>query len=64
MRAKYTYQAPVGELEFFLDIFNILDNQAAIAEQDLVGGDGVYDFGEANDWVEPRRFYLGARYSF
>lgn len=64
VRAKYTQDLPVGELEVFLDIFNILDNQAAIAEQDLEGGDAFYNFGEANDWVEPRRFYLGARYSF
>ncbi len=64
VRAKYTHDLPVGELEIFLDVFNILDNQAAIAEQDLVGGDGVYAFGEATDWVAPRRFYLGARYSF
>lgn len=64
VRAKYTYDLPRGELEFFLDVFNILDNQAATTEQDLFGGDGVYAFGEANDWVEPRRMYLGARYSF
>lgn len=64
VRAKYTYDLPVGELELFLDVFNILDNQAAIAEQDLVAGDGVYAFGEANDWVSPRRMYIGARYSF
>ncbi|HEX7047545.1 MAG TPA: TonB-dependent receptor [Gammaproteobacteria bacterium] len=64
VRAKYTRELPVGEIEVFLDIFNILDNQATIAEQDLVGGDGVYNFGEANDWVVPRQFYLGARYSF
>lgn len=64
VRAKYTRALPVGEIELFLDIFNILDNQSAIAEQDLFSGDGVYDFGEANNWVEPRRFYLGARYSF
>lgn len=64
VRAKYTYDLPRGELEFFLDIFNLLDQQSATAEQDLFGGDGVYAFGEANDWVEPRRFYLGARYSF
>ena len=66
LRVKYTallfedrYTA-----EFFLDIFNVLDDQAPIREQDLAGGDGVYDFGIANNWVEPRRFYLGARLSF
>ena len=50
--------------EFFLDIFNVLDNQAARGQQDLAAGDGVYDFGEANAWVQPRRFYFGARVSF
>jgi len=64
VRAKYTKELPVGQLEFFLDVFNILDKQSATTEQDLLAGDGVYDFGEANDWVEPRRAYLGVRYSF
>lgn len=50
--------------EFFLDIFNVLDDQAARRVQDLSGGDGVYTFGEENAWVLPRRFYLGARLSF
>ena len=39
-------------------------DQAAIREQDLLGGDGVFAFGEENAWVEPRRFFLGARLSF
>ena len=64
VRAKYTREFPVGKLEFFLDIFNILDKQSATQEQDLIAGDGVYDFGQAIDWVEPRRAYLGVRYSF
>ena len=65
LRAKYTmdirdrYQA-----EFFLDIFNVLDDQSTTRQQDLSGGDGVYNFGEPNAWVTPRRFYLGARFSF
>ncbi len=66
VRVKYTrslwddrYQA-----EFFLDIFNILDDQAPIRNQDLGAGGGGFTFGEANNWVEPRRFYLGARLSF
>lgn len=66
LRAKYTmdlwddrYQA-----EFFLDVFNVLDDQAPIRSQDLASGDGVYSFGQANNWVEPRRLYLGARLSF
>lgn len=65
LRVKYTYD--FGEhyqAEFFLDVFNALDDQAVRREQDLVAGDGVYSFGEAVDWVKPRRFYLGARLSF
>ena len=64
MRAAYDWKLPVGKLEFFLDVFNILDKQSPISEMGLAAGDGVYDFGEANDWVEPRRAYLGIRYSF
>jgi hypothetical protein len=66
LRFKYTmdlmddrYQA-----EFFLDVFNVLDDQSPTRHQDLSGGDGVYNFGQPNAWVEPRRFYLGTRLSF
>ena len=65
--ARVKYVLEFGEsysAEFFLDIFNVLDDQSARREQDLSGGDGVYNFGEANAWVLPRRFYLGARMSF
>ena len=64
VRLKYTKEFPVGKMEFFLDVFNILDKQSATSEQDLVGGDASYAFGEANAWVAPRRAYLGVRYSF
>ncbi|MBC3766905.1 TonB-dependent receptor [Neptunicella marina] len=65
LRIKYsmdiddTYKA-----EFFMDIFNALDDQAVTREQDLLNGDGDTQFGEALGWVEPRRLYLGARLSF
>ena len=65
VRVKYTMEfGNRYDLEFFLDVFNILDDQSVRREQDLSGGDGVYSFGEANDWVDPRRFYLGARMNF
>jgi hypothetical protein len=64
MRVKYTHNFSFGKAEFFLDINNVLDRQSAISEMPLVAGSGAYQFGEANDWVEPRRFYLGARFSF
>jgi hypothetical protein len=64
-RVKYTLEFGESmEAEFFLDVFNVLDDQAARRFMDLDAGDGVYDFQEANDWVDPRRFYLGARFSF
>jgi hypothetical protein len=65
VRLKYTYKlAGSQKVEFFLDVFNILDKQSATSAMPLVAGNGVYKFGEANAWVEPRRLYLGARYSF
>ena len=64
MRFKYVVDMPIGETELFLDVFNVLDRQSPIDVQKLIAGDGVYSFREANDWVEPRRAYLGIRYSF
>jgi hypothetical protein len=64
-RVKYTLEFGESmQAEFFLDIFNALDDQAATKYQDVDPGDGVYGFGEAREWVEPRRFYLGTRVSF
>jgi hypothetical protein len=45
-------------------VFNVLDKQSPTAQQSLVAGSGAYKFGEATAWVEPRRIYLGARYTF
>jgi len=65
VRLKYTYKlAGAQKVEFFFDIFNILDKQSTTAAQNLVAGNGVYKFGEAISWNEPRRLYVGARYSF
>lgn len=64
LRAKYTKEFSVGKVEVFLDMFNILNKQSPISEMPLVNGNGVYAFGQANAWVEPRRAYLGVRYSF
>lgn len=64
-RLKYTMEFNESmQAELFLDIFNVLDDQAATGYQDVDPSDGVYQFREANDWVEPRRFYCGARVSF
>ena len=65
VRLKYVYKIGASQkVEFFLDMFNLLDKQSPQSEMGLVAGNGVYKFGEANTWVEPRRLYVGARYSF
>ena len=64
VRLKYTTQVMERDLELFVDIFNAFDNQATLDEMGLIAGDGTYDFGEANAWVAPRSFYLGARLNF
>jgi hypothetical protein len=55
---------PIGETEFFLDAFNVLNEQSATSEVANRAGSGQYAYQEANNWVAPRRFYLGVRYSF
>jgi len=52
------------EVDFFLDIFNLLDDQQLIRLQDLVGGGDGFAFQEGIDFVEPRRYFLGARLRF
>lgn len=64
VRVKYVHEFNDLKAEFFLDINNVLDDQAPIRIQDLASGDGTYEYGEEMNWVEPRRFYLGARLSF
>ena len=64
-RAKYVLDfADSMSVELFLDIFNVLDDQAGRRNMDLADGGDGFVFNEANDWVLPRRFYLGARMSF
>jgi hypothetical protein len=50
--------------EFFVDIFNIANNQGATREQDLVAGEGATAFGDEIKWVPPRRAFIGARLRF
>jgi len=64
LRVKYVHNFEKYKAEFFLDVFNVLDDQAAEREQDLLKGDGTYNFGEATQWVTPRSIYLGAKVSF
>ncbi len=64
VRVKYTHDFGSYQTEFFLDIFNILDNQAVVEEEQLFAGSSTYEFGEAKNWVAPRQFYLGAKVLF
>ena len=50
--------------EVFVDIFNVSDNQTSIRNQDLVAGAGGTAFGSGIRFNDPRRFFLGARFSF
>ncbi len=52
------------EVDFFVDVFNALDDQATIRVQDLVSGGAGFTFLEPMDFVEPRRYNLGARIRF
>ncbi len=65
LRAQYNRRI-VGRTsaEFFIDIFNVLDNQGATRNQDLVAGSGGKAFGDPIQWVNPRRAFLGARVKF
>ena len=51
-------------IEFFVDLFNVTNNQGAIREQDLVAGSGSNTFGSEILWVTPRRAFIGARLKF
>ncbi|HEX8252155.1 MAG TPA: TonB-dependent receptor, partial [Thermoanaerobaculia bacterium] len=65
LRAQWNQPLMRGTtLELFLDVFNALDDQAVIREQDVVLGVGTKKFGDPLSWVAPRRLYLGARFLF
>lgn len=64
LRAQYTHAAGPANLEFFVDLFNVLNSQGAVREQDLVAGSGGKAFGDEILWVNPRRAFLGARVKF
>jgi hypothetical protein len=65
VRAQYNRRL-VEDLavEFFVDIFNIANNQGSIRNQDLVAGSGSTPFGDPIQWVTPRRAFIGARVKF
>ncbi len=64
LRMQYLKAFGLTNLEFFVDLFNVLNNQDDIRTQDLVAGQGGIAFGEPTVWVQPRRAFLGARVRF
>ena len=53
-----------GRVEVFIDVFNVLDNQNATRNQDLVAGSGGVALGQGLTFSDPRRFFIGARLGF
>jgi len=64
MRFKYDLELAFGEVELFLDVFNVLNQQFKTQVVANRAGSGQYAYQQANQWVAPRRAYLGARFSF
>jgi len=65
LRAQYNRKiAGDAAVEFFVDMFNVLNNQNSVRNQDLVAGSGGKAFGDEILWVNPRRAFLGARVKF
>ena len=65
LRGSYLWNATDNmEVDFFLDIFNVLDEQDVIKVQDLVGGGQGFSYLDGIEFVQPRRFFLGARLRF
>lgn len=65
LRAQYNRPiVGAAAVEFFVDVFNVLNNQNSVRNQDLVAGQGANAFGDEILWVNPRRAFLGARVKF
>ena len=65
LRVQYKKRFTPGfGTEFFVDMFNITDNQDSTRNQDLVAGSGATAFGAPIRFNDPRRFFLGARLTF
>ena len=63
-RVQYVRRFDPVTAEFFVDVFNVFDHQAATRREDLVSGTGTTKFGDEIQWVGPRRAFLGARLRF
>ena len=64
LRAQYVKRCGRATTEFFVDLFNVFNDQAATRTEDLVAGTGMTKFGDDISWLNPRRAFLGARLRF
>jgi len=65
LRAQYVHKlGDRASAEFFVDMFNLFNDQAATRTEDLVAGTGTTHFGDDIAWLNPRRAFLGARLKF
>lgn len=64
VRLQYVRRMNKVTTEFFMDVFNLFDDQAAIRTEDLLSGTGATRFGNDITWVNPRRAFFGARVRF
>jgi hypothetical protein len=65
IRGSYLWSATDRvDIDFFVDIFNLLDQQDVIIVQDLLGGGGGFAYLQGKEYVQPRRYFLGARLRF
>lgn len=64
LRAQYRNEFAGANFEVFMDLFNVMNDQNSIRNQDLVAGTGGIAFGEPIRFLGPRRFFLGTRIGF
>ncbi len=64
LRAQYVAHFGKATTEFFVDLFNVFNDQAATRTEDLVAGTGSTKFGDDIAWLNPARAFLGARVKF
>lgn len=65
LRASYDWKiSEMFDLDLFLDVFNVLDDQSTTLTESVTAGRGGVAFGGGTTFVDPQRFYLGARVRF
>ncbi len=65
LRGSYVWTAnDRTEIDFFVDVFNVFDQQDVIIVQDLLGGGDGFAYLEGKEFVDPRRYFVGARLRF